>query len=59
MKPKFKTGTVTTIRTFDSTTAKRFIVDGKPMSRKEVERMEYGQLKRLLTRGKVLTVRPV
>lgn len=53
---KYRYHNISTMRTFDESPAKWFMVNGQKTTRKETECMVYADLKKLIKNGKVMSI---
>ena len=56
---KYQYKKISTIRTFEESPAKWFMVDGVRHTRKDAEKMAYADLRKLIKSGKVMSVHVV
>lgn len=53
---KYKYHNISTMRTFDESPAKLFMVNGQKTTRKDAEKMVYADLKKMIKNGKVMSI---
>lgn len=53
---KTKYFNITTMRTFDESPAKWFMVNGQKVTRKDAEKLPFCDLKKMVKQGKVMSI---